>query len=174
MNRGVHPCYESLSQRFPVEDKRVFLRLQNACSLLAHWSPIFGEVRGLVVSLLLTLLLILLLTFDLSLQRSAPPQSSHSPLSSFVLSRLIPSSSLHLHPHSSFFLTHTSPQLLIAAQVPYVPQLMFPFVLLFGADELAALETVMTLLLWWGHSFHATFPHPPVHIVGKEFACRIL
>ena len=46
--------------------------------------------------------------------------------------------------------------------------MVFPFVLLYGADELAALETAMTVLMWWGHSFHATFPHPPVHITGKH------
>ena len=45
--------------------------------------------------------------------------------------------------------------------------MVFPFILLYGADELAALETAMTVLMWWGHSFHATFPHPPVHITGK-------
>ena len=50
-----------------------------------------------------------------------------------------------------------------------MPQMVFPFVLLYGSDELAALETAMTVLMWWGHSFHATFPHPPVHITGKNY-----
>ena len=45
----------------------------------------------------------------------------------------------------------------------------FPFVLLYGSDELAALETVMSVLMWWGHSFHATFPNPPAHITGKRY-----
>ena len=45
----------------------------------------------------------------------------------------------------------------------------FPFVLLYGSDELAALETVMSILMWWGHSFHATFPNPPAHITGKRY-----
>jgi len=42
---------------------------------------------------------------------------------------------------------------------------VFPFVLLFGSDELSTLETVMTMLMWWGYSWNATFPHPPMHIV---------
>ena len=42
---------------------------------------------------------------------------------------------------------------------------MFPFTLVYGSDELAALETCMSVMMWWGHSWHATHPNPPVHIV---------
>jgi hypothetical protein len=41
---------------------------------------------------------------------------------------------------------------------------VFPFVVMFGSDEIAALEAVMTVLMWWGHSWQATFPNPPVHL----------
>ena len=51
-------------------------------------------------------------------------------------------------------------------QLPYIPQVVFPFVVLYGSDELSVFEMVMTVFMWWGHSFFATYPHPPVHIVG--------
>lgn len=47
----------------------------------------------------------------------------------------------------------------------YLPSTVFPFLLVYEDDEIAALETVMTLYIWWGHSWFATFPHPPLHIV---------
>ena len=50
-------------------------------------------------------------------------------------------------------------------QAPYLPALVFPFTLVFNSDELAALETAMSVMMWWGHSWHATHPNPPVHIV---------
>lgn len=42
---------------------------------------------------------------------------------------------------------------------------MFPFTLVYNTDELAALETVLSIMMWWGHSWHATHPNPPVHLV---------
>jgi hypothetical protein len=51
--------------------------------------------------------------------------------------------------------------------VPYLPQFVFPLVLLFGNDELAALETALTFFLWWGYSWQATFPSPPVHMLDS-------
>ena len=55
----------------------------------------------------------------------------------------------------------------IFSQTHYLPHMAFPFVLVFGADELSALETVMTLFMYWGYSWHATFPHAPAHIVDS-------
>jgi hypothetical protein len=52
----------------------------------------------------------------------------------------------------------------VFGEISYIPQLVFPFVVLFGSDELAALESAITILMWWGRSWQATFPHPPVHI----------
>ena len=52
----------------------------------------------------------------------------------------------------------------VFGDLDYIPQLVLPFVVMFAADELSALETVMTILVWWGRSWHATFPNPPVHI----------
>jgi hypothetical protein len=59
-------------------------------------------------------------------------------------------------------LAHWSP---IFGEVTYIPSIVFPFVLLFGSDELAALESVMTILMWWGFSWQVTFPNPPINIV---------
>ena len=59
-------------------------------------------------------------------------------------------------------LAHWAP---VLADASYLPQVVFPFVVVFGNDELAALEATMTLLMWWGHSWHATHPQPPVHIM---------
>lgn len=61
-------------------------------------------------------------------------------------------------------LAHWSP---IFAETPYVPALVFPFVVVYGADELATLETVMTIFMWWGFSWHVTFPNPPIHILDS-------
>jgi hypothetical protein len=40
-------------------------------------------------------------------------------------------------------------------------------VLLFGSDELAALETSLTLFMWWGFSWHVTHPNPPLHLIDS-------
>ena len=29
---------------------------------------------------------------------------------------------------------------------------------------MATLETCMTIFMWWGYSWHATFPNPPLHV----------
>jgi hypothetical protein len=50
-------------------------------------------------------------------------------------------------------------------QASYLPALVFPFTLVYNTDELAALETVLAVMMWWGHSWHATHPNPPVHIM---------
>ena len=89
--RGTHPGFEHLHDMYPVKDRRVFRRLQDVCSRITYWSPVYGEVD-------------------------------------------------------------------------YLPQLVFPFVVLFGSDEMSTLEAVMTVLMWWGHSWQATFPNPPVHL----------
>lgn len=68
---------------------------------------------------------------------------------------------MHHYSFLAFATTYVTPQ------IPYLPEMVAPFVNVFGCDEIAALEAVMSVLMWWGHSFHATFPHPPVHIMGK-------
>jgi hypothetical protein len=55
----------------------------------------------------------------------------------------------------------------IFSQTAYLPHLAFPFVLVYGQDELATLETVITIFMYWGYSWHATFPHPPAHIIDS-------
>ncbi len=91
VRRGVHPTFSDLFIKYPVRQRRIFTRLQNVCSQLAHWTPIMGDLS-------------------------------------------------------------------------YLPPMCFPFLLVYNVDEQAALETVMTILMWWGYSWHVTFPNPPVHI----------
>jgi len=66
--------------------------------------------------------------------------------------------------HTCSQLAHWSP---IFGEASYLPQLVFPFTIVFGVDELATLEVVMTILMWWGYSWHATYPQPPVHIIDS-------
>jgi len=91
--RGPHRSQEELYARFPLQNGRLFTRLQATCSMVTHWSEIFGEV-------------------------------------------------------------------------PYLPVMAFPFLLVFTRDDLAVLETLITILMWWGYSWQVTFPNPPVHIVN--------
>ncbi len=49
VRRGVHPAYEGLDRVYPLTSTRIADRLQHTCSCLAHWAPIFGEVRVRVV-----------------------------------------------------------------------------------------------------------------------------
>ena len=92
VRRGIHPAYAKLNEKYPLRSRRIYARLQNVCSQLAHWAPILAE--------------------------------SH-----------------------------------------WLPQLVFPFVMVFGGDELACLEACMTVVCWWGSTWHATHPNPPIHIV---------
>jgi hypothetical protein len=38
---------------------------------------------------------------------------------------------------------------------------------MYNKDELALLETVMTIVLWWGFSWQSMFPNPPVHFLDS-------
>ncbi len=53
----------------------------------------------------------------------------------------------------------------ILGDAPYLPALAFPFTLVYGSDELASLETVMTIMMYWGFSWHVTHPNPPMHFI---------
>lgn len=93
VSRGVHPLFEELDERYPIPQRKLFNRLQNTCSQLAHWAPIVGEA-------------------------------------------------------------------------PYLPAMVFPFLLIYGADELAALETVMSIYMYWGISWHSAHPNPPLNLLN--------
>ena len=41
--KGIHPAVADLTERFPIADRSLLLRLQRVASALAHWSPIFAE-----------------------------------------------------------------------------------------------------------------------------------
>lgn len=45
VNRGVHEAYENLYDLYPIQNRKVFDRLQGLCSQLTHWAPILAEVR---------------------------------------------------------------------------------------------------------------------------------
>jgi len=51
VNRGVHTNYENLSDMYPIQNRKVFERLQGLCSQLTHWAPILAEVRLPIVCL---------------------------------------------------------------------------------------------------------------------------
>lgn len=55
----------------------------------------------------------------------------------------------------------------VFGELPYLPALAFPFVKLFQRDDLAAFETVLTVLLNWGSSWVETFPHAPLQLMGQ-------
>jgi hypothetical protein len=41
--------------------------------------------------------------------------------------------------------------------------------LVFKRNDLAAFESVMTVLMWWGHSWNAIFPNPPLQLTNAIF-----
>ena len=46
----------------------------------------------------------------------------------------------------------------------YLPQFLFPFLVIYDQNELAAFETCLTRFMWWGFSWNTLFPNPPLHI----------
>jgi len=60
-------------------------------------------------------------------------------------------------------LGHWSP---IVAELEYVPATAFPFVLAFENDDLAAFEASMAVICRWQRFYLATYPHPPVPLLG--------
>jgi len=63
-----------------------------------------------------------------------------------------------------FALAHWSP---LFTQVSYLPALIFPFVKLFGMDEMSSLETVMTILLSLCNEWFESYPHAPVFVLSR-------
>ncbi|EQC35214.1 hypothetical protein SDRG_07443 [Saprolegnia diclina VS20] len=47
LQKGVHPSCVHLAQRYPIQNQRLFRRLQRVLSAIAHWCPAFGEVEYL-------------------------------------------------------------------------------------------------------------------------------
>jgi hypothetical protein len=90
--RGHHPSYIRLEDRYPIKSHILLNKLKLVCSALAHWSPLFGEVE-------------------------------------------------------------------------FLPELAFPFVLVFGTDTIGAFETVMTILLRFGTNWLLTYPQPSLPVI---------
>ena len=40
------------------------------------------------------------------------------------------------------------------AEMAYLPQLVYPFILIYKHNDLASFETVLTILMWWGYSWN--------------------
>ena len=55
----------------------------------------------------------------------------------------------------------------VFADLPYLPYLVFPFVMVFKSDTLGAFETVMSVLVHWSGDWFETYPHPPI----PQLAC---
>lgn len=49
LDRGSHPAWQDLAERYPVTDRRLLGRINRVINILAHWSPVFGEVPFLPV-----------------------------------------------------------------------------------------------------------------------------
>eukprot|EP00743_Colponemidia_sp_Colp-15_P009153 GILK01009987.1.p1 GENE.GILK01009987.1~~GILK01009987.1.p1 ORF type:complete len:1224 (+),score=348.36 GILK01009987.1:392-3673(+) len=90
--KGIHPAFEDLPKRYPLQNRRLSQRLQKTLSQLAFWSPIFSDV-------------------------------------------------------------------------PYMPALVFPFIKLFGADELSCFEVLVSVLLHWCQRWFEFFPNPPLTVL---------
>ncbi len=43
VERGSHPAYTNLAQKYPVKSQKCIRLLERTLSALAHWSPIFSE-----------------------------------------------------------------------------------------------------------------------------------
>jgi hypothetical protein len=65
-------------------------------------------------------------------------------------------------------LAHWSP---LAAELEYLPAVVFPFLLVFGNDDLAATEASVAVLTYWHRAFLCTFPHPPVPLLAALERC---
>lgn len=47
LERGTHPSYAALHERYPMKSRKLLRVLQRALSALAYWAPIFGEAQYL-------------------------------------------------------------------------------------------------------------------------------
>eukprot|EP00742_Colponemidia_sp_Colp-10_P013948 GILJ01015792.1.p1 GENE.GILJ01015792.1~~GILJ01015792.1.p1 ORF type:complete len:1219 (+),score=262.29 GILJ01015792.1:520-3657(+) len=90
--KGIHPSFEDLPKRYPLQNRRLSQRLQKTLSQLAFWSPIFSDV-------------------------------------------------------------------------PYMPALVFPFIKLFGSDELSCFEVLASVLVHWCQRWFEFFPNPPLTVL---------
>lgn len=91
-------------------------------------------------------------------------RGTHPAYSSKTLARKYPLESSRLFSKLQGMCSHLAHWSSIFGEASYVPQLCFPFVLIYDNDELAALETVMSLLMWWGYSWHVCHPNPPAQL----------
>ena len=46
--------------------------------------------------------------------------------------------------------------------LPYLPYIVFPFVMVYKSDMLSAFETTMSVLIHWCGDWFETYPHPPI------------
>ena len=53
----------------------------------------------------------------------------------------------------------------IFGEAPFVPEIAFPFIKVFGSDSIGCFESLLTFFMNWGCSLFATFPLPAVDIL---------
>lgn len=95
--KGIHESYENLYDKYPIQSRKIFSRLQELCSRVAHWAPILGDAT-------------------------------------------------------------------------YLPSLVFPIMLVFASDDLAAYETCITIMMWWGHSWHVRHQLLTINYINSYFS----
>ena len=49
IDKGTHAVYVNIHEEYPIKSRKLLRVLQRTCSALAHWSPIFAEVKFLPV-----------------------------------------------------------------------------------------------------------------------------
>ena len=91
-------------------------------------------------------------------------RGTHPAFESRSLNRKYPLESSRLFKKLQSLCSQLSHWSSIFSEAPYIPQLCFPFILVFDNDELAALESVMSILMWWGYAWHICHPNPPAQL----------
>lgn len=94
-------------------------------------------------------------------------RNTHASYGSKLLGRKYPLESSRLFSKLQAICSQLAHWSSVFGEAPYLPQLCFPFILIYDNDELAALETVMSLLMWWGYSWHTCHPNPPPHLTDS-------
>lgn len=54
----------------------------------------------------------------------------------------------------------------VFSAVHFIPNLVFPFVKLYGSDIQSSVEVLMAFLINWGQEFFLYYPHPPVAVLS--------
>lgn len=53
----------------------------------------------------------------------------------------------------------------VFSEIDYIPALVFPFVKMFGVDEVLCFEVILSFFMQWGQHLFEFFPNPPVNML---------